>query len=616
MREDWSGHFRWMGRQADGLFAIGVVGLLLLLIIPLPSVFLDTFLCLSIVFSMMVLLLALHVENALEFSAFPSVLLFLTLFRLGLNVASTRLILTKAEAGAIIHTFGEFVIQGSEIVGLILFFLLTLINFFVVTKGAGRVAEVAARFTLEALPGKQMAIDSELTAGLISQKQAKVAHSKLGGEIDFYGAMDGASKFVKGDALIGLLIVFVNIIGGLVVGLMVKGMTWQQSWSTMARLTIGDGLVSQIPALLTSIGAAVMVTRSSQGSLNKMIPKQLFHQPKVLIVAASMLLLLSFMPGMPRWIIVPLCGILFLVGYFQLRGRGKEEKPVEIQQEASFLVSPLEIQLGYQAISMARTLQERVGELRQKITAHLGIRLPSVHISDQVELPPTGWAILVKGVKAAAGRDAELTLIVKKFREVVEAHAHELLNRQDIAQMLQEVKGCNGAVVEELVPKKLSMGQILKILQSLLKERVPIRDFVSILEILADHAVGEKSDLEALTESVRQGLAGKISQEFFGKTKSAHIITLDPKVEQMLTAAKGELRPKVIDQLAREVLRLHDHAKKQGVRPVMVTVGSSRIQLKRILEKQLPHLPVLSYKEITADIELSTCGMVSNEVLI
>lgn len=328
MKGEWGNRLRLMSRHTDAILGAGVVGLVLLLIIPLPPLVLDALLCMSIVFSVMTLLLTVYVENALEFSVFPSVLLFLTLFRLGLNVASTRMILLRSEAGDIIHTFGNFVIQGNGVVGLILFVLLTIINFIVVTKGAGRIAEVAARFTLEALPGKQLAIDSELNGGLINQNQAKEERKKIGAEADFFGAMDGASKFVKGDAIAGVIIILVNLMGGLVIGIGVKGMPWQGCWTTISRLTIGDGLVSQIPALLVSVGAAMMVTRAGGGSLGKTMPRQIFHQPKVLMTTGIFLVFMSLIPGMPVWVILPMSLALFLGGYYQHRGPKKSRYPI------------------------------------------------------------------------------------------------------------------------------------------------------------------------------------------------------------------------------------------------------------------------------------------------
>jgi len=616
MKGEWGNRFRLVSNHADAVLAFGVVGLILLLILPVPPMLLDALLCLSIIFSVMVLLLTFYVEKPLDFSAFPSVLLFLTLFRLGLNISSTRMILTRGEAGDLIQTFGGFVIQGNLVVGMILFGLLTIINFVVVTKGAGRIAEVTARFTLEALPGKQMAIDSELSSGLISQSQAKQERAQLASETDFYGSMDGASKFVKGDAIAGLLITCVNILGGFVVGMTVKGLSWQECCTVMTRLTIGDGLVSQIPALLISVGAAMMVTRSSTGSLGKTVPQQIFHQPKVLLASASIILALSLIPGMPKFVMLSLSALLIGVGIIQLRQKKTDENEIQTTQMSSLFVSPLEVHLGYQIVLFAEPLKERINEIRDKIAAHLGVSIPAVKILDQADLSPKGWSILIRGVRVAQGRDPELSFLVKRLTQVCESHAHELINRQVVTQMLQEVKSYDSAVVDELLGKKLSTGKILKILQNLLKEGVPIRDFVTILEILADNATGEESDLSALTEEVRWALSGGISEEFFGKSRAAHVITVDPKVEQMLSVAKGGVKPKVLNQISRSIERLYEHAQKQGVNPVVVTAVHSRIQLKKLIEKQLPSLPVLSYKEIGVDIELNSIGVVSNEVLV
>jgi flagellar biosynthesis protein FlhA len=607
---------QWLGRHTDAALAIGVIGLVLLLIIPLPPLFLDGLLSLSIALSVIVLLLTLSIENALDFSSFPSVLLFLTLFRLGLNIASTRMILAHGEAGAIIRTFGHFVIQDNGAVGLILFSLLTVINFIVVTKGAGRIAEVAARFTLEALPGKQMAIDSDLSGGVTTQAMGKLERQKLSAEADFYGAMDGASKFVRGDALVSVIMICINLVGGLVIGMGIKGMSWSHCWSTVFRLTIGDGIVSQIPALLVSVGAAMMVTRAANGSLGKAVAGQLFHQPKVLRIAGILLLLLGIIPGMPFWVMVPIGGSLVGIGYFQKQIKKPEEMEALQKIGKDFLAHPIEVLLGFKAASLAPSLQKRLGALRTEMVNQLGIRIPSVHITDHFELSPTGWAILIKGVKVTHGRDAELAALATQLARVIKAHAHELINRQDVASMLHEVKGCNAAVVEELYPHKLSLGHMLKILQSLLKEGVAIRDFVTILETLADHATGEKSDLDHLIERVREALGNKISEDFFGKTRLGFVITLDPKIEQMITASKGALRPKIIDQIAHKIIQLEGQAKKQGVKPVVLTSGSARMQLRKMIEKYSCQLPVLSYKEVASDIELTTVGVVSNEVLI
>ncbi|MEZ5314606.1 MAG: flagellar biosynthesis protein FlhA [Chlamydiales bacterium] len=601
--------------DTDAVLAIGVLGLVLLLIVPIPPFLLDTLICFSIVFSVMALLLTLYIENALEFSALPSLLLFLTIYRLGLNITSTRMILTDGEGGDIIKTFGGFVTAGNLVVGLILFALLTIINFTVVTKGAGRIAEVAARFMLEALPGKQLAIDGELTGGLINQEQAKAAREKIAQEAEFYGAMDGASKFVRGDAIVGLVITCVNICGGLVVGLTMKGMTWQTCFAIFTRLTIGDGLVSQIPALFTSIAAGIMVTRASCGSLGKTLTKQVFHHPKVLLMAGGTMVLLSFVPGMPMLVMVPIGAIFLICSYFQFKADTpldqREKKPT-----SSLFVHPLEIELGYEVVSLAEAFLQNLPKIRKTIGRHLGVSVPYVHITDHAELGPTAWRMRVKGMVVASGREANLQILIKIFTEIAEEHIYELLNRQDIAQMIQDVKCYDSAVVEELIGKKLTIGQLVKVLQNLLKEKIPIRDFVTILEILADHAKGERSDIMELTEAVRMGLSRGISEEFFGKTHIAYAITVDPKVEQILDVSKGKIRPAMFNKLMTSLVKLTEEAEQRGIHPILITTVTTRAKLKKIIENKFPQLPVLSYKEVGQDVEVKEIGHLSQEVLI
>lgn len=612
MTKGWGDRFRLASLHTDAILACGVIGLVLILIVPLPPLLLDTLLSLSIVFSVMALLLTLYVENALEFSVFPSVLLFLTLFRLGLNLASTRMILTRAEAGDLIETFGEFVTQGSLLVGGVIFLLLTLINFFVVTKGAGRIAEVAARFTLEALPGKQMALDSEVSSGLISHDQAKEERKKLTAETDFYGAMDGASKFVKGDAIAGLIITGVNLVGGFIMGIGVKGMGWHECTVKITRLTIGDGLASQIPALLVSLGAAMMVTRASRGSLGEMLPKQMMQRPIIFTLSSLFLFALCMIPGMPRFILLPLAGVFLGVGFYQTK---KHPAPREEKKEQVLFASPLEVQLGYQAVIYAQALKEQLPQIREQIASHLGVRVPSVKITDNATLSPTGWVILVKGTKSIAGRDADLTKLATQLTQVIEEHAHLLLNRQDVAQMLQEAKKIDHVVVEELMSKKFGVGSVLKVLQQLLKERVSIRDFVTILEILADNIEGEKANTDLLVEKVRLGLSKGILEEFFGNRRKAYVITLDPHVEQTLKVSGGKVRPKTVDQISKRLLQIHNETSAKGITPVLLTTTDSRRELRALIEKKFPHLPVLSYQEMSEEVEVTTVGTVSSEVL-
>lgn len=609
---------RQISCHTDALLAVGVLGLILLLIVPLPPLLLDIFLCFSIVFSIISLLLTLYIENALEFNAFPSLLLFLTLYRLGLNIASTRMILTRAEGGDIIHTFGEFVTQGNTFVGLVLFILLLIVNFFVVTKGAGRIAEVAARFTLEALPGRQMAIDSDMAAGLLPQEEGKKAREKINKEADFYGAMDGASKFVRGDAIAGIFITFVNIIGGFIIGLTAKELSWQECWTTFTRLTIGDGIVSQIPGLLISVAAGIMVTRASSGSLGKSLPKQIFRHPKVLTLAALALFALSILPGMPFLVMLPIALGLVVYALFQNKSQGqKVEKEEAKEEESSFLfIPPIEIQVGYQLIGLAKPLHQRLAQIRKKLSLQLGFRIPAVKISDNLDLSSSGWAIKLKGATLRAGREGDLSLLLRELTDVVEKHAHELIQRQAVSEMIQQARAYDSAVIDELIPKKLSLGQILKILQNLLKEKVPIRDFMTILEVLADQPINKEADIEVLTESVRQKLARGISETFFGKKHSARVILVDPKVEQTISVAGGTLRPAIIEKLALETIKLSQLAKQEGVEPLIVTSLASRMHLKRLIEKRLPEVIVLSYQEIASEVELSPIGLISKDVLI
>lgn len=603
MKEGWKANLQ----HSDAILAIGVIGLVLLLVIPLPPLILDALLCLNIAFSVMALLLTLYVENALEFSAFPTMLLFLTLYRLGLNIASTRMILTRAEGGDIIHTFGNFVTQGHVTVGLVLFALLTIINFVVVTKGAGRVAEVAARFTLEALSGKQMSIDGEMSAGMLTGEEAKERRKKVTEEAEFYGAMDGASKFVRGDAVAGLIITCVNILGGFFVGLLVKKYSLVECWNLYARLTVGDGLVSQIPALLVSIGAGVMVTRASSGSVGKMLFRQIFNYPKVFLITAITLLCLSVVPGMPLFIIVPIA--VTLLGYSLYLF--KEEKRPELPQKSK----PLELRLGVKVVSHAENLKGELTRIRKSVESSLGITLPPIQITDSAALLPNHFAVVVGGDIASEERAGEFEQIVVRVEKLIAKRAFELLTRHDVAQMLEKVKRFDRSLSLDL---KLSLGQMLKILQNLLKEEISIRDFTSIVEILAE---SEEEDLDLLTQKVREGMARKITRQYFGETKTAYVITLDPKVEQMIQAAmtfssQERLRPKTVENIAKQLHELSAQVLKNGHQPVVLTESKARYRLKQLIEKELPDLPVLSYGEVTSDVKVHSVGMIKTDVLI
>lgn len=619
--------FSGWGKQGDALLATFLIGVILLLIIPLSSFLLDAFLCLSIVLAVMTLLMTLYVENPLEFSSFPTLLLFLTLFRLSLTIASTRMILTRAEAGDIIHTFGDFVVQGNWIVGLILFALLTVINFTVVTKGAGRIAEVAARFALESLPGKQMAIENDVSSGALTQQEAKQVREKIGAQADFYGAMDGASKFVRGDAIASLLMIFINLIGGMILGIGGKKLAIGECIELFVRLTIGEALVTQIPSLLISVGAGVIVTRASSESIGRVLPRQLFMNPKVLILGSGILFGLSLVPGMPFFLMASIASLIAFYGYRLMRKSSlsaisSTTSSIEVENPISFY--PIEIHLGFQSLALANLLLQKIGEIRKILTEKWGIRIPAVHIADHLQLPPKGYRLKLRGIIVASGRVDSLDIFSNYLFEVLESHLYELINRQDVIRMMESAKLVDAALVEELIPERLKVGQVLRILQNLLKEGIPVRDFVGILELIADHLPRKgEIDLELLTEGVRQGLSRGISQHFFGEKKIAYAIMFDPKVEQTLQAAfqKEEfknqmiLRPATAQKIRASLMMLLEKAQEQGIRPVVLMHPCARRPLRHILEKELPHLPVLSFGEIDAEIEVRSLGAVTTEVL-
>jgi flagellar biosynthesis protein FlhA len=683
-----------VNKHSDVILAIAVVGLVLLLVIPLPPVLLDALLSMSIVLAVTTLLITMYTEEALDFSSFPSLLLFLTLFRLGLNIASTRMILSQAQAGDIIKTFGEFVTGGNQIVGLVIFILLTVINFVVITKGSGRVAEVAARFTLDAMPGKQMSIDADLNAGIIDEEEAKMRREKVSQESDFYGAMDGASKFVRGDAIAGIVIAVVNIIGGFAIGVAIKGMSWTEAINTYTVLTIGDGLVSQIPALLISVGAGVIVTRaSSRVKLATAFRQQVFNNPRVLFITAVIILLLGFVPGMPLIVMLPMSLGIIIYAYvlwksakeelstFDTSVSSKEEAEASAAQpndvEKVLYVDPMEIELGYGLIPLVDQTQggdllSRITVIRRQIASELGVVFPPIRIRDNMSLDSNLYIVKIKGIEIASGTlhldsylamnpgnvdepiagivtiepafglpavwistaqkdHAEmlgytvvdtLSVLATHLTEVIHMYAHELLNRQEVNRLIENAKEYASAVIEELIPNQLTLGQVLKVFQNLLKERVPIRDIVTILETLADSSL-EIKEPEVLTEYVRQSLARTLTKQFSADEK-LYVITLDPKVEQMIQESLQKsdfgsrivMRPNTIKKIVDELIKCIDKATNEGVQPIVLTSPTIRVHFKRLIERNLPKVPVLSFNEIIADIEIESLGIISTEVLM
>lgn len=683
-------------RHSDVVLAVAVVGVVLLLIIPLAPVLLDTFISFNIVLAVTTLLITLYVRESLEFSAFPSLLLFLTLFRLGLNIASTRMILSEARAGHIIDTFGRYVTGGNEVVGVVIFILLTVINFVVITKGSGRVAEVAARFTLDAMPGKQMSIDADLNAGLIDETEAKVRREKIAAEADFYGAMDGASKFVRGDAIAGIVITVVNIVGGFVIGMAMKDMSWLEALQTYMVLTIGDGLVSQIPALLISVGAGIIVTRTNTSdNLGVTFHSQIFNNPRVLFITSAIIFCLSFVPGMPKPVMVPIAAVIGLYSYILWRTAKQEleeldtttstaAQPTESASSGSqevekvLYVDPMEIELGYGLIPLVDKAQggdllNRITVIRRQVASELGIVVPPIRIRDNMVIEPDSYSIKIKGIEVASGtlhldsflamnpgnverqipgiqtiepafglpatwiassqkETAEmlgytvvdtLSVLATHLTEVIHIHAHELVNRQEVQRLIDNAKPYASAVIEELTPNLLSLGQVLKVLQNLLRERVPVRDIVTVLEVLADNAEKSK-DIHFLTETVRQGLSRTITKQYMGDANTIHALTLDPKVEQMIQeciqetefGARVVMRPQTVQKIAEEMTRFIDVATGKGVHVVALTTAGTRWALKEILERHLPRLPVVSLNELTSEVEIQSAGVISAEVLM
>ncbi|MFN0097797.1 MAG: flagellar biosynthesis protein FlhA [Gemmatimonadaceae bacterium] len=673
---------RKINRNTEAWTALGVLFVLALLIVPLPGVMVDLFLAFSLGSAIIVLLVALQSTKPLDFSSFPTVLLLLTLFRLAMNVSSTRLILSGGHAGDIIPAFGEFVIGGNYVVGLVLFLILIAINFIVITKGAGRVAEVSARFTLDALPGKQMAIDGELAHGAIDAVEARRRRELVGREADFFGAMDGASRFVKGDAIAALLITAVNIVGGIIIGVAQQGMPLVDAAAKFTILTVGEGLVSQIPALIISTAAGIMVTHASEGvQVGQVLSNQISANPRSLKLAAWVIAAFGLVPGLPK---LPFIGIavgLWLLARgaesAQAKVRAEEEKPAQAAAPAAkssadplddlLQIEPIELEVGYLLIPLADASQggdllKRIGLLRQQCAQDPGILVPPVRILDNLGLPGGTYVVKVRGTEKARGdvmpqfllaldtgrvtgpvegidtidpsfgmrakwvassRRADAlavgydvvepsTVIATHLIETVKRSAAELLGRQDVQQMLDALKKSHPAVVDEVVPGKLSLGTVHRVLQRLLRERVPIRDLVTILEALGDAADSTK-DPVLLTEHVRRALSDAIARAHLDEQGLLPAITLGPRLEQalsaLLTPRQGQaapgLTPDMISQLIRDLENMASARAIDGRLPPLVVPSALRLGIRNVLEPVLPQQPVLSLAELPAHVQLS-----------
>lgn len=670
------GFLRDFGRHGEALVMIGIVFVVGLLVLPLPTFLLDLFLALSIASSLMVLLVALQAKRPLDFSSFPAVLLILTLYRLALNVSSTRLILSDGEAGKVIEAFGEFVIGGNYAVGVVIFLILVGINFIVITKGAGRVAEVAARFTLDAMPGRQMSIDGDLSAGLIDDAEARRRRDEVSREADFFGAMDGSAKFVRGDAIAGLLITGINILGGLFVGVVQRGMPVGRALSEYTILTVGDGLVSQIPALVISTAAGIMVTSSSGGErVAASMLNQVGREARPMWIASGFLGALAVVPGMPTIPFLALSGGAALAARATAGKRAKEEAAERAREVVKsgppaaerspvqdlLQIDPVELEIGYGLIPLVDEkhggdLLDRVRLLRKQAALELGILVPPIRIRDDVRLQPNEYVVKVRGSEAARGEarpramlaldagsafgevdgeptfdpsfgmpalwippqgkvDAEAagyvvvepsTVVATHLMETLKAHASDLLGRQDVQELLDTLKESYPALVDEVVPHRVSLGTLHRVLQRLLKERVPIRDVVTILETLADASETTK-DPEALTEHVRRALGHVIAERYVGRDGAIRAITLGPRLE---AALMGLFNPRAnrapTDMMDPDTLtgllgRLDDlsraYSDESGLVPVIAPPGL-RVGVRRLIEPVLPNVPVISLAEL------------------
>ena len=654
------------------------------MVIPIPTFFMDIMLSLSLCLAMVILLVSMYTKEALEFSVFPSLLLTVTLFRLSLNVATTRLILSQADAGEVVRVFGTFVTSGNMVVGAIIFLIIVIIQFVVIAKGAGRIAEVAARFTLDAMPGKQMAIDADLNAGLINEEQARARRVQISREADFYGAMDGASKFVRGDAIAGILITLINVIGGFIIGVAQLGMDFGAALSTYTTLTIGDGLVSQIPALMISVGSGILVSRAaSQNDLGQEITDQLFSRPKVLGVAGAMMILFALIPGFPKIPFIILGVSCSVAAYMGSRRQLKEVQEKEIKEaipeqkeeriEDYLHVDPMELEIGYGLIPLVDAKQggdllDRITMIRRQLATELGIIIPPIRIRDNIQLKPNEYRMKIRTIAVGKGElmsgaylamdpgtavkkirgiqtvepafglpalwitesqkeDAEMSgytvvelpaVLATHLTEIVKSHAHEILSRQDVRTLLDNIKESNSTLVDELIPGVLNVGDVHKVLQNLLRERVSIRDLALILETLANVASRSKNT-EILTEYVRNALSTQICEMYKNEDSIIPVITLDPNLEAKLEGVVQEtesgfrfnLSPGEVGRILDKVGEMVEKIKSSGEVPLVICSPTIRSAFKRLCESNYRDLVVLSYNEIVPGIEIRSLGMIS-----
>ena len=675
-------------KKIDLFMGIYILSAVLFFIISIPSWLLDILLAFNIMVALIILFNSLYAKEVLDMAAFPTMLLFTTIFRISLNVSSTKMILRDGYAGHVVATFGEFVGGGNLVIGTIIFIVLIIVQFIVINKGSERVSEVTARFTLDAMAGKQMAIDSDLNTGAITDKEAAERRKKLQQENSFFGSMDGATKYVKGDATAGLIITAINLVGGVIMGMMYRGQSVNEALSTYAILTIGDGLCSQIPSLLISLSTGILVTKaSSEGELGDEMVGQLFSIDRVLIMVGAALAFLGVLTPLPIYIFVPL-GILLIVYGRKLKDKSgeatieemaeaEETEAQEIRKPENVVsllnVDPIELEFGYGIIPLADVNQggdllDRVVMIRRQIALELGAVVPIIRLRDNIQLNPNQYVIKIKGIQVSEGEilfdhymamnpgyvEEEITgiptfepsfhlpaiwitesqreraesmgytvvdppsIIATHLTEVIRQHIAELLTRQDVQNLINNIKDNNSALIDELVPKLLGIGEIQKVLQNLLEEGISIRDLVTIFETLADHAAVTR-DTDILTEYVRQSLKRAISGKYFPPNEVTNVITLDPKVEQEIMGAvknteQGSYlsldpaRTKAImDSLGEELKKLED----MGKNPIVITSPIVRLYFKKLASDYYKDIIVISYNEVESNIELQSVGMVT-----
>jgi flagellar biosynthesis protein FlhA len=669
---------------------VSVIMIVAMLIIPLPTWLLSILLILNISVALLVLLTSMSLIEPLQFSVFPTLLLLLTLFRLGLNVSTTRAILTHGDAGGVVETFGSFVVGGNLIVGMVVFLILVIINFIVITKGSERVSEVAARFALDAMPGKQMSIDADLNAGMISEQQARERREKVSREADFYGSMDGASKFVKGDAIAGIIIVLINLIFGIVIGMMQQGMSLADAASHFSLLTVGDGIVSQVPALIISTATGIVVTRSaSNGNLGQEISTQLLSFPKMLYITGGTILCLGLFTPINDLLTIPIAGLLAFGGYRmlnvpqmnqeQIQETEEENESSEMKSPESVInllnMDPIEFEFGYGLIPLVDANQggdllDRIVMIRRQLAIELGLVIPVVRIRDNIQLQPNEYRLKIKGNEMARGEllldhylamspgteddaisgietiepsfglpakwitedmkeEAEIfgytvvdppSVVSTHITEIIKTNAYDLLGRQETKQLIDHLKESYPILIEEVTPTPLSVGEVQKVLSKLLKENVSIRNLPIIFETLADFGK-VTSDTDLLTEYARQALARQITNQYSQSNDSLKVVTLSGQVEKVIAdgvqqtehgnylAVDPTISQRILESIATQVEQLSLLEQT----PIVLCSPAVRMYVRQLTERYFPQIPILSYNELEANVEVQSVGVVNIE---